>query len=99
MPKILTTHAGSLPRPPSLAHLFVEKEAGRAVDEAAFEGEIDRAVTDSMRHQAECGLDIINDGEQGRAGFFSTVRWRMTGFGGQGAPRAFMDIFAHPDFL
>ena len=59
MSKILTTHAGSLPRPPSLAHLFVEKEQGKTIDEKAFEAEIDRAVADSMRHQVECGLDII----------------------------------------
>jgi len=99
MPKILTTHAGSLPRPAKLAHRFVEKEAGRAVDEAALETEIDAAVAASVRQQAECGLDIVNDGEQGRAGFFSTVRWRMTGFGGQAQPRKFVDIFSHPDFL
>jgi 5-methyltetrahydropteroyltriglutamate--homocysteine methyltransferase len=99
MSKILTTHAGSLPRPAKLAHFFVEKESGRPVDETVLEAEIDRAVADSVAQQAVCGLDIINDGEQGRAGFFSTVRWRMTGFGGEGAPRAFTDIFSHPDFL
>jgi 5-methyltetrahydropteroyltriglutamate--homocysteine methyltransferase len=99
MPKILTTHAGSLPRPATLAHQFVEKESGRPVDEAALEADIDRAVAESVAQQAQCGLDIINDGEQGRAGFFSTVRWRMSGFGGQGQPRKFVDIFAHGDFL
>ena len=52
MPKILTTHAGSLPRPASLAHRFVEKEAGRAVDEAALQAEIDAAVAESVRCQA-----------------------------------------------
>ena len=99
MSKILTTHAGSLPRPQSLALKFVEKEAGRTVDEAALEAEIDAAVAESVRRQLECGLDIVNDGEQGRAGFFSTVRWRMTGFGGQAGPRNFVDIFSHPDLL
>ena len=99
MPKILTTHAGSLPRPAKLAHQFVEKEAGCAVDEAALEAVIDAAVAESVRRQVECGLDIVNDGEQGRAGFFSTVRWRMTGFGGQAQSRKFVDIFSHPDFL
>jgi len=99
MSKILATHAGSLPRPASLARRFVEKEAGKAVDEGALEAEIDAAVGESVRRQAECGLDIINDGEQGRAGFFSTVRWRMTGFGGQAQPRMFVDIFSNPDFL
>jgi 5-methyltetrahydropteroyltriglutamate--homocysteine methyltransferase len=99
MPRILTTHAGSLPRPAKLAQQFVEKEAGRVVDEAAMEAEIDAAAAESVRRQVECGLDIVNDGEQGRAGFFSTVRWRMTGFGGQAQPRKFVDIFAHPDLL
>lgn len=98
MAKIATTHAGSLPRPAKLAHLFVEKEAGKAVDEAVLEAEVETAVADSVRRQLECGLDIVNDGEQGRAGFFSMVRWRMTGFGGAGAQRGFVDIFEHPDF-
>lgn len=97
--RILSTHAGSLPRPAHLAHLFFEKESGKLVDEAALELEIDGAVRDSVAQQAACGLDIINDGEQGRAGFFSMVRWRMTGFGGQAPPRTFVDIFSHPDFF
>lgn len=97
--KIQSTHAGSLPRPSQLAHLFVEKESGRPIDEVAFEAEIDNAVRNSVAQQAACGLDIINDGEQGRAGFFSMVRWRMTGFGGQAPPRMFVDIFSHPDFF
>jgi 5-methyltetrahydropteroyltriglutamate--homocysteine methyltransferase len=99
MSRILTTHAGSLPRPAELAHLFVENEAGKRVDDAVLEQEVDEAVAASVRHQIECGIDIVNDGEQGRAGFFSTVRWRMTGFGGEGSPRKFVDIFSHPDFL
>jgi 5-methyltetrahydropteroyltriglutamate--homocysteine methyltransferase len=99
MSKILATHAGSLPRPASLARRFVEKEAGKSIDEAALEAEVDAAVGESVRQQVECGLDIVNDGEQGRAGFFSTVRWRMTGFGGQAQPRMFVDIFSNPDFL
>jgi 5-methyltetrahydropteroyltriglutamate--homocysteine methyltransferase len=99
MTRILSTHAGSLPRPAQLARLFVRKEAGEKVDEAEFAAGIERAVRDSVAHQAACGLDCINDGEQGRAGFFSTVRWRMTGFGGESAPRKFVDIFSNPDFL
>ena len=99
MPRILTTHAGSLPRSQKLAQMFVRKERGEGVDDAELDREVDEAVRDSVSRQVSCGLDSINDGEQGRAGFFSTVRWRMTGFGGEGQPRSFVDIFSHADFV
>ncbi len=99
MTKIPSTHAGSLPRSQKLAQMFVRKERGEPVDETELEREIEQAVQDCVARQVACGLDCINDGEQGRAGFFSMVRWRMTGFGGQSEPRSFVDIFSHPDLL
>ncbi len=79
--RILTTHTGSLPRPPSLVELYVRKGRGEPVDvELAEAGH--RAMLDVVRRQQEAGIDIGNNGEQQREAFFLYVRNRMSGFGG-----------------
>ncbi|HTQ35141.1 MAG TPA: cobalamin-independent methionine synthase II family protein [Stellaceae bacterium] len=79
--RILTTHTGSLPRPPDLTRLYVRRVRGEAIDE----GELDRlgkaALADIIDKQAGSGVDIGNNGEQQREAFFLYVRRRMTGFG------------------
>ena len=42
-----------------------------------------RAVADIVRQQLEAGVDIVNDGEQGKVGYSTYVRHRLTGFDGQ----------------
>jgi len=80
--RILTTHTGSLPRPPELTRLYVQRARGGAVDPA----EIDRLGKAALRQivdkQVEAGIDIGNNGEQQREAFFLYVRHRMSGFGG-----------------
>jgi len=61
--RILTTHVGSLPRPPELKALLVRKDQGEAYDKAALERLTRQAVVDIVRRQAETGIDIVNDGE------------------------------------
>jgi 5-methyltetrahydropteroyltriglutamate--homocysteine methyltransferase len=79
--RILTTHTGSLPRPPTLVDLYVRKGRGEAVDEALAEaGHV--AMEDVVRRQRDAGIDIGNNGEQQREAFFLYVRSRMSGFGG-----------------
>jgi 5-methyltetrahydropteroyltriglutamate--homocysteine methyltransferase len=79
--RILTTHTGSLPRPPALVDLYVRKGRGEAVDEAlASAGHA--AMQDVVRRQRDAGIDIGNNGEQQREAFFLYVRSRMSGFGG-----------------
>jgi 5-methyltetrahydropteroyltriglutamate--homocysteine methyltransferase len=79
--RILTTHTGSLPRPPALVDLYVRKGRGEAVDEAlAAAGHA--AMQDIVRRQHDAGIDIGNNGEQQREAFFLYVRSRMSGFGG-----------------
>src|SRR5256714_8426795 len=79
--RILTTHAGSLPRPPELTRLYVRRARGGEVDPA----ELDRLGKDALRQivdkQVEAGIDIGNNGEQQREAFFLYVRHRMSGFG------------------
>jgi 5-methyltetrahydropteroyltriglutamate--homocysteine methyltransferase len=80
--RILTTHTGSLPRPPELTRLYVRRARGGEVDPA----ELDRLGKDALRRivdkQVEAGIDIGNNGEQQREAFFLYVRHRMSGFGG-----------------
>jgi len=61
--RILTTHAGSLPRPPALTEMFVRRSRREPVDEAALE----QAIRDSTRRvvarQRDAGIDVGNDGE------------------------------------
>jgi len=86
--RILTTHTGSLPRPPDLTVMLEALDTGAATDPAAFEARVRRAVADVVRTQVEAGVDIVNDGEQGKVGYSTYVRHRLTGFDGQsGAAR------------
>ena len=83
--RILTTHTGSLPRPLDLTTTLEALDAGRSPDPAAFESRVRRAVADIVRQQVEAGVDIVNDGEQGKVGYSTYVRHRLTGFEGQSA--------------
>jgi 5-methyltetrahydropteroyltriglutamate--homocysteine methyltransferase len=73
--RILTTHAGSLPRP---ADLLAMSEADRGKD--AYEARLSEAVGDIVRKQAELGIDIVDDGEFGKPGFVTYVNERLSGF-------------------
>jgi 5-methyltetrahydropteroyltriglutamate--homocysteine methyltransferase len=88
--RILTTHTGSLPRSPDLTAMLEALDAGTPPDAAAFDARVRRAVTDVVRMQVDVGVDIVNDGEQGKVGYSTYVRHRLTGFGGTSAvpPRA-----------
>lgn len=61
--RILTTHSGSLPRPARFLPLVLAREAGEPVDDAQFADEVRAAVRETVRKQAEAGVDVLNDGE------------------------------------
>ncbi|HEX9749530.1 MAG TPA: cobalamin-independent methionine synthase II family protein [Methylomirabilota bacterium] len=81
--RILTTHTGSLPRPPDLAAMLDALDTGGAADPAALEARVRRAVADIVRQQVAAGVDVVSDGEQGKVGYSTYVRHRLTGFDGQ----------------
>ncbi len=81
--RILTTHTGSLPRPPDLTAILEAMDAGNLADPAAFDSRVTSAVAEVVSKQAAAGVDIVNDGEQGKVGYSTYVRHRLTGFGGQ----------------
>ena len=80
---ILTSHTGSLPRGAELNDLLIADEAGEKVDQAKLVEKIDKRVAYVMEKQRWAGVDIANDGEQGRVGFQTYVPKRMHGFGGE----------------
>src|SRR5579872_7227675 len=96
--RILTTHTGSLPRPPALTRLYAMRSRGEAVDSAEIDKAGHAALQEIVPKQIEAGIDIGNNGEQQREGFFLHVRHRMTGFGGTWKrwPRA--DVERYPIF-
>jgi 5-methyltetrahydropteroyltriglutamate--homocysteine methyltransferase len=97
--RILTTHAGSLPRPAALAELHGRRSRGEAVDAAELRSAVEEATAAVVAAQVEAGIDVGNDGEQARESFFTYVQHRMTGFGGRSHRAVMSDLLAHPDFI
>lgn len=97
--RILTTHAGSLPKGKALDALHIARNRDETIDEAAFAAAREAGEARAIAKQIESGVDVINDGEAGREGFFTYVQHRMTGFGGASARPVMRDITMYPSFL
>src|SRR3954453_23635059 len=80
--RILTTHTGSLPRPPTLRELLVAKDRGEPYDAASLARLTREAVFAITRRQFEAGIDGIKDGEMWKPGYSTYVADRLTGFAG-----------------
>jgi 5-methyltetrahydropteroyltriglutamate--homocysteine methyltransferase len=78
--RIRTTHVGSLPRPRNLLDLLKAKYTGQPYDERQLTSVLAQTVADCVRKQAECGIDIVSDGEFSKPGFFTYIRERFDGF-------------------
>jgi len=65
--RILTTHVGSLPRPPHLIERNFQRSRGTDSDEAGYQHELTAAVAELVAHEKEVGVDIVNDGEYGHS--------------------------------
>ena len=78
--RILTTHTGSLARPVDLLDIMRAKESGQPYDHDAYAAGVRSAVSEVVRRQAEAGVDIVNDGEQGKPSFTGYIIDRLTGF-------------------
>lgn len=78
--RILTTHVGSLPRPKTLLELMLARDADEPFDAAALAAQVENAVDGIVRDQVRAGIDIVDDGEQGKASFITYVNGRLGGF-------------------
>jgi 5-methyltetrahydropteroyltriglutamate--homocysteine methyltransferase len=97
--RILTTHAGSLPRPRSLIALHTARFAGTPIANMALELAAEEASRAAIARQIEAGIDIVNNGEMGRESFFTYVQHRMSGFGGTGTRPIMADLTRYPGSL
>jgi 5-methyltetrahydropteroyltriglutamate--homocysteine methyltransferase len=84
--RILTTHVGSLSRPDALVPILRSKDRGQPYDREAYGRLVREAVADVARRQTEAGVDVVTDGEQGKASFFGYIVERFNGFARKPAP-------------
>jgi 5-methyltetrahydropteroyltriglutamate--homocysteine methyltransferase len=96
--RILTTHTGSLPRPRHLVELYGRRSRGEALDPEAIADAGREAMRAAVERQIETGIDVGNNGEQQREGFFLYVRHRLTGFGGSWQRWPRQDVERYPAF-
>jgi 5-methyltetrahydropteroyltriglutamate--homocysteine methyltransferase len=86
---ILTSHAGSLPRPDDLIELNRRRMDGEGVDEDAYASELHDATIDVVKRQRDAGITLPNDGEYGHAmgakvdygAWWSYIFTRLSGLG------------------
>ena len=79
--RIITSQVGSLPRPLDLRKLWDDRLAGRpSFDRGAFDARVKTAVAEMVKQQADCGIDVVSDGEQGRIGWTAFLPERLAGF-------------------
>jgi 5-methyltetrahydropteroyltriglutamate--homocysteine methyltransferase len=105
MNRILTTHAGSLTRPDDLLAFLAANERGEPYDEGEYTECLERAVVDTVRRQVEAGIDLVDDGEMGKATWITYLYERVSGLeprmvpveGGNILPPS-RDRLAFPDF-
>src|SRR5208282_901663 len=81
--RILTTHTGSLPRTAKVVELLLAEQLKPGAHRAELQAAVREAIGYVVQKQIECGLDIINDGEQGRTDYTVHVLGRLTGFEGE----------------
>ncbi len=98
--KVLTTHTGSLPRPPELGRALANRETGEdpVPPPGTMASMITDAVADVVSRQAAAGIDIVSDGEVGKIGYSTYVKERLSGFGGEPGTLSLADLDEHPGF-
>ena len=96
--RILTTHAGSMPRGEPLSSMLIDQEDGKRIDPRKIDEVTDERVGYIIKKEVEVGIDIANDGEQGRVGFQTYVPQRWSGFGGKSSRPYGREFVEFPKF-
>jgi 5-methyltetrahydropteroyltriglutamate--homocysteine methyltransferase len=79
MERILATHTGSLIRPPELLAFLAAREHGQPFEQAAYAECLSDAVSDVVRRQVQAGIDVVDDGEMGKASWITYLYERVSG--------------------
>ncbi|WP_171236285.1 cobalamin-independent methionine synthase II family protein [Ruegeria sp. HKCCA6837] len=99
MTRISTTHVGSLPRSQEVVDFIFAREREEPFDQAAFDACMTAAVSETVRKQADAGIDIVSDGETSKISYATYVKDRYTGFAGDSPRNAPADLKMFPGFL
>ena len=78
--RILTTHVGSLIRPPKLQEFLRAKQGGKPYDEQGFQKCLSDSVAEVVKQQADAGIDVVSDGEFGKS--ISWAQYALTRLSG-----------------
>ena len=84
--RILTTHSGSLPRTAKVVELLLAERAEPGKRKAELNAAVSEAIKYVAGKQVECGIDVVNDGEQGRTDYTVHVLDRLAGYEGESSP-------------
>lgn len=84
--RILTTHTGSLPRTAKVIELLLAERQNRGARKAELNTAVGDAIAHVVQKQIESGIDVINDGEQGRTDYTVHILDRLAGFDGESTP-------------
>src|SRR5581483_1260748 len=84
--RILTTHTGSLPRSARVVELLLAEQERPGTRKGEFTDAVRTAIAEVVGKQVECGIDVINDGEQGRTDYTVHMLDRLSGFEGESTP-------------
>ncbi|HEX5368892.1 MAG TPA: cobalamin-independent methionine synthase II family protein [Dehalococcoidia bacterium] len=95
--RIITSHVGSLPRPPDLLEMMREKVNGRPYDRLAYDARCRDAVDEIVRQQAEAGIDVVTDGELSKPQFCDYIADRIAGFEGENTGPRFVNASQRPE--
>ena len=96
--RILTTHVGSMPRPPAVVEMLMAREDHTGYDPAAFEAVMGAAVDAVVARQVQAGVDIVSDGEVAKISYATYIKDRLSGFGGDRPRQVALDLQPYPEF-
>ena len=94
--RFLTTHTGSLPRPPALMRMMFAGQEGVPVEPNALAAAIDDSVRLMVERQRAAGIDIVGDGEMSKPSYATYIKDRLDGFGGESGTYSFQDLDEFP---
>ena len=98
MPRILTTHVGSLPRSQIVADFLFAREREEPVDAAAHDAAMAAATGEILLRQRAAGIDIPSDGETAKISYATYIKDRLTGFSGDSPRRVPADLRDYPAY-
>ncbi|MBV9582576.1 MAG: hypothetical protein JO057_28665, partial [Chloroflexi bacterium] len=78
--RYLTTHVGSLIRPPQVVELTAARASGHPLDDATVKATLASAVGEVVEQQVQVGLDVVSDGEFGKLGWYTYIYDRLEGY-------------------